>query len=798
LWTGYSSAPAVNTQEFDQAGHALTSIVPIPPGAYGTEDFAPLSGSGFALVWASASGLVEGRFDSGANQIGSPVVIDPAYGAENPYIQVAADQSGNLLIVYQKGGYLAENVFAATVSSEGVLTRSPWMVNAPDSDAHRFPTVALDSSGAGVIAWADLTGSIVATKVSAAGLVNGPDFTVCPGAANGNFPIAAATNSSGGITIAWTSYAAPALNPPIIEGIYARRYDENAKPLGNAFVVNTFHGGSQDTPRIATNDEGWTVIAWESYGQDAGDTIGQSGTYAQIFDPQGVADGPEFPVPTYTAGSQSPIGVTFGDDGLVDVAMTQTGPFSWDLATVDFRQFQVSMFPVFAAAPSFSLPDNSAVGTVVGTLKATDPDGESCFYTLLGSSPFAVNAQTGVVTLKDASALSTGATTFVMTAEATGEGNPELSTLTPMTVTLTHVDSAPVIQTMAFSVPANSRAGVLAGLVTAIDKNPGSFPSFSLVGASPFSIDSYSGVVTVTGGKPLPVGSYQVMAQATDGTGSSGTKLFTIKVVQATPTITWANPVDIVYGTALSASQLDASTGVPGTFTYSPAVGTVLHAGNNQAISVTFTPTDRIDYASATAAVKINVARAKPTITWAEPADITTGTPLGAGQLDATSPVSGVFTYTPAAGTVLNAGANQAITASFTPADKTDYNAATASVRINVIALRSPPPPHVTGNVSVTRTKKGLTSITVGFDEALNPGSVANRALYSVLGAVKKHRKTVYSKGVRIKGISFDGNTRVTINLAKPYKGAVKVTVHGGILATDGASSSGDFAAIVV
>ena len=234
-------------------------------------------------------------------------------------------------------------------------------------------------------------------------------------------------------------------------------------------------------PHVATNDEGWTVIVWESYGQDSGDAAGDAGTYGQVFDPQGVPDGPEFSVPTNIAGSQRPIGVTFGDNGLFDAAWTQTGPYAGDIAIVDFRQFQVNMFPVFPAAPLFSLPDNSAAGTVVGTLAATDPDGESGFYTLLGTSPFAVNAQTGIVTLKDASALALGTTSFVMTAEVTDEGNPELSTLTPMTVTLTHVDSPPAVHTTAFSIPANSSAGTLAGLVTAIDKNPGNFPSFSLV-----------------------------------------------------------------------------------------------------------------------------------------------------------------------------------------------------------------------------------------------------------------------------------------------------------------------------
>src|ERR1035438_6837077 len=59
-----------------------------------------------------------------------------------------------------------------------------------------------------------------------------------------------------------------------------------------------------------------------------------------------------------------------------------------------------------------------------------------------------------------------------------------------------------------------------------------------------------------------------------------------------TPTITWAKPAAIPYGTALSAVQLNASSGgVAGTFTYVPAVGAVLTAGT-QTLSVTFAPTD--------------------------------------------------------------------------------------------------------------------------------------------------------------------------------------------------------------
>ena len=70
------------------------------------------------------------------------------------------------------------------------------------------------------------------------------------------------------------------------------------------------------------------------------------------------------------------------------------------------------------------------------------------------------------------------------------------------------------------------------------------------------------------------------------------------------------------------------------------------------------------------------------------PADIIGRHVPGAAQLDATASVAGVFTYTPAAGTVLTAGANQPLTVTFTPTD-TDglHRRHRLNVTINVIAL---------------------------------------------------------------------------------------------------------------
>jgi len=104
---------------------------------------------------------------------------------------------------------------------------------------------------------------------------------------------------------------------------------------------------------------------------------------------------------------------------------------------------------------------------------------------------------------------------------------------------------------------------------------------------------------------PTKAGSYGVVATIND-VDYSGTATGTLTINQATPTITWATPAAITYGTALSAAQLDASSTVAGTFAYKPTSGTVLGAGS-QTLSVTFTPTDTTDYTTATATVTLTV-----------------------------------------------------------------------------------------------------------------------------------------------------------------------------------------------
>ena len=195
-------------------------------------------------------------------------------------------------------------------------------------------------------------------------------------------------------------------------------------------------------------------------------------------------------------------------------------------------------------------------------------------------------------------------------------------------------------------------------------------------------------------GTVLTAGAHTITAtftptDTTDFRTSTGT--FVVTVNQAKPTITWATPAAIAYGTALGATQLDASSAEFGVFTYSPVAGTQLKAGV-QTLSVTFTPTDTADYTTATATVSLTVNKPIPAISWPTPTAIPFGTALGASQLDATASLPGTFVYSPATGTVLQSGA-QTLSVTFTPMDTADYTTATATVTLIVI-------PQLTVNIS--------------------------------------------------------------------------------------------------
>jgi large repetitive protein len=230
-------------------------------------------------------------------------------------------------------------------------------------------------------------------------------------------------------------------------------------------------------------------------------------------------------------------------------------------------------------------------------------------------------------------------------------------------------------------------------------------------------------------------------------------------VNRSIPVIQWPSPAPVAYGTALSSTQLDATSTTAGSFTYSPAPGAVLSAGS-RTLSVTFIPTDIVDYTSANATVLFQVNQVMPTITWAAPAPISYGTPLSGTQLNASSNgVAGFFFYTPSAGTVLPAGA-ETLSVTFLPTDTTDYSSPTGKVSLTVnkasptMTVSSSGTPSNYGAVTFTATvSSGPTGTVTFYDGATSLGTA------TLQGTTAAFITSTLSVGVHVITASWAGNS---------------------------------------
>ena len=296
---------------------------------------------------------------------------------------------------------------------------------------------------------------------------------------------------------------------------------------------------------------------------------------------------------------------------------------------------------------------------------------------------------------------------------------------------------------------------------------------------TPSAPGNLSGSLTLTDNAFNPTGSgYATQTVLLTGTATG----------QITPTITWAAPSAISYGTALTATQLDATSTVPGTFIYSPAAGTQLSVGSHT-LSVTLTPTNTTAYTIATATTSIEVNQATPSITWGAPASIVYGTALSATQLNAAASVGGTFTYSPAAGMVLNSG-SQTLSVTFTPTDTTDYTAGTATTTITVspaaptlsfTAIPTQPYGVAPFAVSATSASSGAVSYAVVSGPATTSGNMV-----TITGA----GTVVLGANQAASGNYSTATTNISFGVAGPVTVATTTGTPTGVTVTPGATAT--------
>ena len=257
---------------------------------------------------------------------------------------------------------------------------------------------------------------------------------------------------------------------------------------------------------------------------------------------------------------------------------------------------------------------------------------------------------------------------------------------------------------------------------------------------------------------------------------NSATASVTINVLKVTPVITWANPADITYGTLLSATQLNATADVPGTFTYTPPSGTKLNAGPGQNLKVDFTPTDAVNYSAATKTVTINVAKAPLTASFTandKPYDGNTTATIATRKVngvvgsDDVSLTGGVATFADK-----NVGTGKTVTATgFSVSGASVGNYVLSSPSASATASITPLPLTVTGITANDKVYDGTTTATLNTSGATLVGVISPDVVtLNTSGATGTFadKEIGTAKTVTITGLTISGTDAGNYTLTQP------------------------------
>lgn len=152
-----------------------------------------------------------------------------------------------------------------------------------------------------------------------------------------------------------------------------------------------------------------------------------------------------------------------------------------------------------------SVPENSPLDTVVGTVAASDPDaGQTLTYEIISgneSGAFAIDPATGEITVANSALLDFETQdTFTLEIQVTDDADEPLSSTATVTIEILDVNEAPIIRDQALAVPENSPLGTSVGFVEAEDPDFGQTLTYEITGGNEdgvFAIDPATGEITI-------------------------------------------------------------------------------------------------------------------------------------------------------------------------------------------------------------------------------------------------------------------------------------------------------------
>ncbi|MCV9389273.1 cadherin domain-containing protein [Reichenbachiella ulvae] len=155
------------------------------------------------------------------------------------------------------------------------------------------------------------------------------------------------------------------------------------------------------------------------------------------------------------------------------------------------------------AAQTFSIIEDEEVGDELGTVIASDEDGEILTYSIAAGNEagiFAIDAASGILTIAKAELVYADQSQYVITVTVDDGNVNNSSSSADITIDVIEFNFTPSISDQNFMVEAGAPVGTEIGRVIASDQNAGDVLTYSILAGNntgAFAIDENSGVVTV-------------------------------------------------------------------------------------------------------------------------------------------------------------------------------------------------------------------------------------------------------------------------------------------------------------
>jgi hypothetical protein len=276
-----------------------------------TEPAVAVSPSGdFVVIWQSLNqdglgfGIFGRRYDAAGNPLGGDFQVNTFHFGDQSAPAVAMDLSGNFVVVWQSGFSQdggGVGVFGQRFSSAGTALGGEFQVNTFTALAQEYPDVAMDADGDFVVVWQsdgqDGSGfGVFGQRFNSSGGAVGGEFAINTHTTSTQKRPSVAMETDGDFVVVWQSQSQDTDG----YGVFGQRFASDGTALGSEFLGNLFAPNNQNYPDVTVNDDGNFVVVWQSEGQDQWGY----GIFGRRFDSSGNSPDFDFLIPETTVESQ--------------------------------------------------------------------------------------------------------------------------------------------------------------------------------------------------------------------------------------------------------------------------------------------------------------------------------------------------------------------------------------------------------------------------------------------------------------------------------------------------------------